>query len=85
MSDGVKRTVRLGAMSYINSAGQVRWADCGAEVEVHPDHVERFDRLNVLQGEHDAPARVDTPPEVQAGPVEPVKRRPGRPRKSTED
>lgn len=76
MSDGVKRTVRLGSMAYINPDGQVRWADCGAEILIHPDHVAGFDRLNVLAGE---PAPV-------VEPADPPKRRPGRPRKdATED
>lgn len=72
MSDGVKRTVRLGSMAFIDPSGRTRRADCGAEIEIHPDHAERFDRLNVLPGES-----------REEAPTAPVKRRPGRPRKET--
>lgn len=76
MSEGVKRTVRLGSMSFIDPSGRVRWADCGTEILVHPDSVARFDRLNVVQGVESAPSPVvDDVPEVP-------KRRPGRPRKA---
>ena len=46
-----KRTVRVGMIAYRDPAGAVRRAPHGAVVEVHPDHVARFDRLNVLAGE----------------------------------
>lgn len=75
MSSGVKRTVRLGSMAYVDPDGRTRRADCGSEIEIHPDHVERFDRLNVLAGqESPAPAEVESTPEAP-------RRRPGRPRK----
>ncbi|MFR9767058.1 hypothetical protein [Nocardia sp. SC052] len=44
-----KRTVRLGLMSYVDPAGAYRTANEGDTVEVHPDHIARFDRLNVVQ------------------------------------
>lgn len=79
MADALKRTVRLGSMSYVDPGGRVRWADCGAEVEVHPDHVERFDRLNVLQA-----ADADVPQQAVAEtPIEAPRRR--RPRRASED
>ncbi|WP_280454782.1 hypothetical protein [Nocardia brasiliensis] len=53
---GVKRTVRMGSMAYIDAAGKTRRADNGAVVLVHPDHVERFDRLNKPQVLEPAPA-----------------------------
>lgn len=80
MADAVSRTVRLGSMAYVDPDGRVRRADCGAEILVHPDHVARFDRLNVLSvAEPSGP--VDDPAPVPDTP-EPVKRRPGRPRKA---
>lgn len=87
MSESVKRTVRLGSMSYVDPGGQVRWADHGTEIDVHPGHVERFDRLNVLLGEgvveSEAPASVaPTDDSVARQEVSEPKRRPGRPRKS---
>ncbi|WP_195126590.1 hypothetical protein [Nocardia puris] len=48
---GVERTIRPGSMVYIDADGRRRRADHGAVVQVHPDHLERFDRLNVLQGQ----------------------------------
>lgn len=87
MAEGVVRTVRLGSMSYVDPDGHVRWADHGAEIKVHPDSVERFDRLNVLLGEgvveSEAPASVaPTDDSVARQEVSEPKRRPGRPRKS---
>jgi hypothetical protein len=47
----VERTVRVGLMSYVDPDGAHRYALKGAVVQVHPDQVARFDRLNRLQGE----------------------------------
>jgi hypothetical protein len=47
----VERTVRVGLMSYIDSDGAHRSALAGAVVHIHPDTVERFDRLNRLLGD----------------------------------
>lgn len=47
----VRRTVRVGSMPYRDPQGVRRRADAGTVVEVHPDDVDRFDRLNVLAGE----------------------------------
>ncbi|MEZ5152120.1 hypothetical protein [Rhodococcus zopfii] len=44
----VERTVKIGLIAYRGPDGAVRRAQNGATVLVHPDHVERFDRLNVL-------------------------------------
>lgn len=65
----VERTVRVGLMSYIDPDGAHRFALTGAVVRIHPDTVERFDRLNRLQGDPE-------PVEVKA------KRRTTRPAKS---
>ena len=85
MSDGVKRSVRLGSMAYIDPAGRTRRADCGTDILVHPEDVERFDRLNVLAV---AETPADEPVEQSAadsnGDAEQTpKRRPRR--RSTED
>lgn len=51
-----KRTIKIGLASYLNADGLEQFGLFGAEVDVHPDDVERFDRLNGS--------------EVAAGPVE---------------
>lgn len=82
-TEGVKRTVRLGSMVYIGPDGRRRRADCGDEIIIDAKHVERFDRLNVLQGAEVVDVGGTTrhvAPESNNDP-EP-KRRPGRPRKS---
>lgn len=79
---GAKRTVQLGSMSYVDPNGRVRWADCGVEVEIHPDHVARFDEFNVLVVPEVSDIEPDQPvaePETEPEPA--PKRRPGRPRK----
>lgn len=48
---GVERVIRLGSMAYIDAKGRHLRADCGETVSVHPDNIDRFDRLNVLQGQ----------------------------------
>lgn len=48
---GQERTVVMGLMSYVREDGTYRTAVAGETVRVHPDHVERFDRLNRLQGQ----------------------------------
>ncbi|WP_280317294.1 hypothetical protein [Nocardia wallacei] len=58
-----KRTVVVGLMTYQRPDGRFRMAYAGDEVEVHPDFLERFDRINVLQGQEpaaDAPATTAT-------------------------
>ena len=46
-----ERTVRLGSVFFIDSDGKPRRGSAGDKVSVHPEYVERFDRLNVLLGE----------------------------------
>lgn len=48
-NEGVKRTVKVGLMTYTDTAGGIRTAKVGEVIEVHPDKVERFDRFNRLQ------------------------------------
>lgn len=79
MPSGVKRTVRLGSMAYVDPDGRTRRADCGSEIEIHPDHVARFDRLNILAGEE-----AHAPAEAESTTGSP-RRRPGRPRKDATD
>lgn len=84
MSEGVARTVLLGSMAYVDPSRRVRRADCGDTIEVHADHVARFDRLNVLQA-----APEQTAPEAgevdESAPESSAKRRPGRPRKAASE
>lgn len=84
MSEGVARTVLLGSMAYVDPSGRVRRADCGDTIEVHADHVARFDRLNVLQA---APEQASPEVEVvnESAPEPSAKRRPGRPRKAASE
>ena len=86
MSDGVKRSVRLGSMAHIDPAGRTRRADCGTDILVHPEDVERFDRLNVLAvAETPADEPVETAAEGDAGAAEEPKRRPRRRSTESED
>ena len=90
MDGAVKRVVRLGSMAYIDPSGRARWADCGDEVGVHPDYVDRFDRLNVLQTSESTstPAPVaegDVQQADQAPAPESARRRPGRRKADAED
>lgn len=43
---GVERVVKMGSMAYVDPEGRLRRAEHGTTVQVHPDHVARFDRLN---------------------------------------
>ncbi|MGY2036614.1 hypothetical protein ACW9HF_15135 [Nocardia gipuzkoensis] len=65
---GVERTIRMGSMAYIDPQGKTRRADCGAVVQVHPDHIERFDRLNMPQVQEPAPVVVAVPAEAESEP-----------------
>lgn len=78
-----ERTARLGSMHYRDVDGRYRTASAGEAIQVHPDYLERFDRLNVLAGQEPEPVEQ----EQLSGekPAEPVKRRPGRPRKMVEE
>jgi hypothetical protein len=58
------REVKLALATYIDLDGVSRWGMQGATVAVHPDHVERFDELNVDLGPPFVPER--TPLEVVA-------------------
>lgn len=60
---GAKRTVVVGLMTYQRPDGRHRLAYAGDEVEVHPDFLERFDRINVLQGPEPAAAEPEPEPE----------------------
>ena len=92
MSDYSERTVRIGGIQYVNQKGAWQFGLQGSKVKVHPDNVERFDRLNGEPTSH-APQPEPTVPEPshvdhvhmamepEPEPDEPVKRRPGRPRK----
>lgn len=65
---GIERTIRMGSMAYVGADGKTRRADCGAVVRVHPDHVERFDRLNRPQEAAPAvepAAQVEQPAKVE--------------------
>jgi len=55
------RTIATGIGTYQNPAGVWTFGQLGDEVDVHEDDLERFDRLNVIQGAE---------PEQKPGPVE---------------
>lgn len=46
-----KRTIKTALGTYINKAGVSEFGFQGDEVEVHPDHVARFDENNVENGD----------------------------------
>lgn len=46
MADGIRRTVLLASVAYIDAGGRVRRGNQGDVIEVDADNVERFDRLN---------------------------------------
>lgn len=79
-----ERTIKVTAAYYVNSDGVSVMANQGDKVDVHADHVKRFDELNVLPErfidepkgmESDAAAEVD-------GDDADDKPRRGRPRKT---
>jgi hypothetical protein len=80
-----ERVARLGSMHYKDSDGRYRTASAGDTIQVHPDYLERFDRLNVLLGEK--PEDVKAGPEAEPVTPEPaeVKPRRGRPPKKADD
>lgn len=59
MSAGTRRVVVVGLMSYIDERGAHRVASAGETVTVHPDQLERFDRLNVLAAPMSSTALLD--------------------------
>ncbi|NEW33837.1 hypothetical protein GV791_14865 [Nocardia cyriacigeorgica] len=66
---GVERVVKMGSMAYVDPEGRLRRAEHGTTVEVHPDHVARFDRLNrpqTIDAEPVAEVKAPEPPEVDA-------------------
>jgi hypothetical protein len=78
-------------MHYHCADGRYRTATAGETIQVHPDYVELFDRLNVLLGQE--PSGTPWINQVQESAIkyaleqleEPKpKRRPGRPRKTEE-
>lgn len=87
-----ERTARLGSMHYLDADGQYRTASAGDVIQVHPDFVETFDRLNVLMGEEPGVVEVEPKAQPKAEPETPEaveekpKPRRGRPpRKNAED
>lgn len=82
-----KRTVVVGLMTYQRPDGRSRLAFAGDEVEVHSDFLERFDRINVLQGQERAASEPEPEPEPATAELEPepVKKAPARPRRKTEE
>ncbi|WP_043648058.1 hypothetical protein [Nocardia thailandica] len=69
----MERTVRVGLTTYRAVDGRYRLAQTGQVVDVHPDYLPRFDRLNVLAGQTPA----DTPPaeSTAAEPAAPAPKR----------
>jgi hypothetical protein len=52
-----ERVVNLGLATYIDTKGDSRFAMKGDTVDVHPEHVDRFDELNVDMGPDFDPIR----------------------------
>lgn len=73
-----ERTARLGSMFYRDSDGRYRTASAGDTIQVHPDYLERFDRLNVLLGQEPGKPEPEKPEEPQE-PEKPAPKRRGRP------
>jgi hypothetical protein len=68
-----QRQVDVTLATYIDEAGVCRHALQGATVNVHPGHVERFDRLNVIaEPVAELVAEVESTPTDQAEPTEPA-------------
>ena len=55
-----KRTVQSGMVTYRDPEGATRYGVAGEEVDVHADHVARFDQLNGGPPEKPAPAKRPT-------------------------
>lgn len=51
-----KRTVKVGLAAYVDEDGLNRWGWEGEEVNVHPDHVERFDEFSGGGADESEPA-----------------------------
>lgn len=45
-SGPVERTIHIGLMTYLSPDGLWLFGQLGDVVQVHPDDIERFDRLN---------------------------------------
>lgn len=86
-----ERIARLGSMHYQDSDGRYRTASAGDKIQVHPDFVERFDRLNVLLGQKPEDMKAEpkaepvTPEPVEEKPAGTPKPRRGRPKKVVEE
>lgn len=52
------RQVNVTVATFIDVAGRTKYAQRDAVVDVHPAHVERFDRLNVTPGNESADTAV---------------------------
>lgn len=56
-----KRQVSVTLATYIDVKGFSRFALQGQTVDVHPDHIERFDLLNVIPGAEQVASEVAEP------------------------
>jgi hypothetical protein len=66
-----RRTVRSGLMTYVGPDGVQRFGVAGDEVDVHPDHLKRFDEVN-----GGAPEQQDAEPKQPAKKATTAKKRP---------
>jgi len=54
-------------MAYVDPDGFDQWAFAGDKIDVHAEHVERFDSLNVLPGDEPDEASHEVQDEAPAG------------------
>jgi hypothetical protein len=71
-----KRTVAQPLTSYVGADGSVRYAAAGDEVDVHADHVKRFDAVDSTAQER-TEAQQDATPKQPAKKATTAKRRAG--------
>lgn len=89
------REVVVSVASYTNAKGVRDFALRGETIDVHPDHVERFDLLNVVPGASERPAEVviddteevadDEPETLDTTPEQPEDETPAKPEQVAED
>jgi hypothetical protein len=70
-----KRTVTQGFTTSVDESGAIRFATAGEQVDVHADHVKRFDAVDSTAQER-TEAQQDATPKQPAKKATTAKRRP---------